>query len=128
MPPAAKDLPRAACANCSSLPSPCSPLLCGGREDPVVFWMNTEALQTYWQNTAPASAPFTVLDVDAATSNDDPYEDVKHRFAVAKDIVRASAVAQGADDGGDEAVLELYHGGLVAPFCMEAARDFFEEH
>ena len=109
--------------------SPTTPtLLCGGREDPVVFWLNTEALQTYWQNTAPASAPFTVLDVDAATSNDDPYEDVKRRFAVAKDLVRATAVAQGADDGGEEAVLEVYHGGLVAPFCMEAARDFFEAH
>jgi pimeloyl-ACP methyl ester carboxylesterase len=109
--------------------SPKTPtLLCGGHEDPVVFWLNTEALQTYWQNTAPPSTPFTVLDVDAATSNDDPYEDVKRRFAVAKDVVRATAVAQGADDGGDEAVLEVYHGGLVAPFCMEAARDFFDAH
>lgn len=109
--------------------SPKTPtLLCGGHEDPVVFWLNTEALQTFWQNTAPPSTPFTVLDVDAATSINDPYEDVKRRFAVAKDIVRATALAQGADDGGDEAVLEVYHGGLVAPFCMEAARDFFDEH
>jgi hypothetical protein len=103
-------------------------LLCGGREDPVVFWLNTQALDAYWKAKAPASAPYTLLDVDSATTNDDPYEGVKRRFAVAKDLVRATAVAQGATDGGDEAVLEVYHGGLVAPFCMEAARDFFEEN
>ena len=109
--------------------SPTTPtLLCGGQDDPVVFWLNTEALQTYWQNTAPAPAEVTVLDVDSATTIDDPYEDVKRRFAIAKDLVRVAAVAQGADDGGDEAVLEAYHGGLVAPFCMEAARDFFERN
>ena len=102
-------------------------LLCGGHDDPVVFWLNTEALQAYWDNSAIA-VPVTVLDVDSATANDDPYEDVKRRFALAKDLVRANAVAQGAEDGGDEAVLEVYHGGLVAPFCMEAAREFFEEH
>ena len=43
-------------------------------------------------------------------------------------MMRAAAVAQGATDGGDEAVLDVYHGGLVAPFCMEAARDFFERN
>jgi hypothetical protein len=109
--------------------SPTSPtLLCGGRDDPVVFWLNTQAMQAYWAENAPASAPITVLDVDAASSNDDPYEGVKRGFAVAKDLVRVSAVAQGATDGGDEAVLEVYHAGLVAPVCMEAARDFFEQN
>jgi predicted esterase len=109
--------------------SPTSPtLLCGGRDDPVVFWLNTQAMQAYWAENAPASSPITVLDVDAASSNDDPYEGVKRGFAVAKDLVRVSAVAQGATDGGDEAVLEVYHAGLVAPFCMEAARDFFEQN
>jgi hypothetical protein len=70
-----------------------------------------------------------VLDVDAAASgNDDPYADLKQRFAVAKDLVAAQAVAGGATDGGWEAVLENYHAGLVAPFCLEAAQEFFEAH
>lgn len=106
--------------------SPQTPtLLCGGREDPVVYWLNTEAMAAYWAAKAPAAARWSVLNVDASTSNDDPYEDVKRGFAIAKDLVRAAAVARGATDGGDEAVLDVYHGGLVAPFCMEAARDFF---
>jgi hypothetical protein len=44
---------------------------------------------------------------------------------VAKDLVAAAAVAQGATDGGFEAVLEDYHAGLVAPFCLDAAQEFF---
>lgn len=103
-------------------------LLCGGHNDPTVFWLNTQAMQAYWATQA-ADGPVTVLDVDAAPSDGtDPYEDLKHRFAVARDLVAAQAIAGGADDGGREAVLEAYHAGLVAPFCLEAAQEFFEAH
>jgi hypothetical protein len=69
----------------------------------------------------------TVLDVDAASSGgDDAYADLKRRFGLAKDLVEAAAVTQGADDGGRRAVLEVYHAGLVGPFCLAAARTFFE--
>jgi hypothetical protein len=34
-------------------------------------------------------------------------------------------VAAGAQDGGASAVIQAYHGTLVAPFCMVAARAFF---
>jgi hypothetical protein len=107
--------------------SPRSPtLLCGGRDDPTVFWLNTEAMQAYWATRAPA-APVTVLDVDAAPADGgDAYGDLKRRFGVAKDLLEAAAVAQGADDGGRRAVLEVYHAGLVGPFCLLAARSFFE--
>ncbi|HEX5648447.1 MAG TPA: hypothetical protein VFX69_02225 [Steroidobacteraceae bacterium] len=109
--------------------TPRSPtLLCGGQDDPTVYWLNTQAMQAYWASQ-PAGAAVTVLDVDAAASgNDDPYADLKQRFAVAKDLVAAQAVAGGATDGGWEAVLENYHAGLVAPFCLEAAQEFFEAH
>ena len=103
-------------------------LLCGGHDDPVVYWLNTQAMQAYWA-TQPLGGAVTVLDVDAApTGDDDPYGDVKQRFAVAKDLVAAQAVVGGATDGGWEAVLETYHAGLVAPFCLEAAQEFFETH
>lgn len=103
-------------------------LLCGGNDDPVVFWLNTQAMQAYWATEAP-DAEVTVLDVDAAPAgDDDPYENLKQEFGLAKDLVATLAVAQGATDGGREAVLEVYHAGLVAPFCLEAARDFFEQH
>jgi hypothetical protein len=103
-----------------------STLLCGGHDDPTVFWLNTQAMESYWATHAPG-APVTVLDVDAAPSGgDDPYADLKQRFGLAKDLVAAQSVAQGATDGGWKAVLETYHAGLVAPFCLEAAQEFFE--
>lgn len=103
-------------------------LLCGGHDDPTVLWLNTQLMQAYLAQHAP-SAPVTILDVDAAPSgSSDPYADLKHRFGIAKDLVAAEAIATGATDGGQEAVFEAYHAGLVAPFCLEAAQGFFAAH
>ncbi len=55
----------------------------------------------------------------------DPYAGVKSKFALAKDLVAASAVAQGATDGGASAVRDEYHAGLVPPFCLAAVASFF---
>ena len=130
-PPDAPQLPlrRALARNDLRNFTPKAPtLLCGGHDDPVVFWLNTQAMQAYWA-TQPMAGAVTVLDVDAASSGSaDAYADLKRRFAVAKDLVAAQAIAGGATDGGLEAVLETYHAGLVAPFCLEAAQEFFETH
>jgi hypothetical protein len=100
-------------------------LLCGGDVDPLVFWLNTELMQRYWASHAPASAPISVLDLESAASSNDPYASLKKDFATAKDLVAATAVAQGATDGGALAVAEAYHTLLVAPFCFAAVKSFF---
>lgn len=97
-------------------------LLCGGAHDPTVFFFNTQLMQAYWAAHVPA-APVTVVDID---SGGDPYSDLRTEFQAAKDAVRAAAVVGGATDGGDEAVLEAYHAGLVAPFCLSATKRFFD--
>ena len=97
-------------------------LLCAGAHDPTVFYLNTQLMQTYWTSHPPAAAP-TVVDIDSAG---DPYSDLRTSFQVAKDGVRTAAVLGGATDGGDEAVQEAYHAGLVAPFCLSAAKRFFD--
>jgi alpha/beta superfamily hydrolase len=79
-------------------------LLCGGDADPLVFWLNLE------------SAP---------TSND-PYGTLKQDFSIARALVAATAVEQGAADGGRLAVAEVYHTTLVAPFCFAAVKSFFQ--
>jgi poly(3-hydroxybutyrate) depolymerase len=101
-------------------------LLCGGDADPLVFWLNTDLMQRYWSSHAPATAPLSVLDLESAASNSDPYATLKKDFAIAKDVVAASAVAQGATDGGALAVAEAYHATLVAPFCFAAVKSFFD--
>jgi alpha/beta superfamily hydrolase len=100
-------------------------LLCGGDVDPLVFWLNTALMQNYWASRASASAPISVLDLESAASGSDPYASLKKDFALAKDLVAATAVAQGATDGGALAVAEAYHATLVAPFCFAAVKSFF---
>ena len=103
-------------------------LLCGGDMDPLVFWFNTELMQSYWTPRAAASTPISVLDLDSAPSANDPYAGLKKDFAIAKDLVAASAVAQGATDGGALAVAEAYHATLVAPFCFAAVKTYFAQY
>jgi alpha/beta superfamily hydrolase len=100
-------------------------LLCGGDVDPIVFWLNTQLMRGYWASHAPASASISVLDLESTPSGADPYANLQKGFALAKDLVAANAVAQGATDGGALAVAEAYHATLVAPFCFAAVKSFF---
>ena len=106
--------------------TPTAPMqLCGGANDPLVFWLNTQLMQGYWASQSPAPASISVLDLESADIANDPYATLKQEFHVAKDLVAATAVAQGATDGGALAVAEAYHATLVAPYCFAATRSFF---
>jgi pimeloyl-ACP methyl ester carboxylesterase len=95
--------------------TPTSPmLLCAGNADPTVLYLNTELMQNYWSS----ATTVTVLDIDSAVASDDPYEAQKTEFAAAKELVDLI--------GGDAEVLEKYHAGLVAPFCLSAVKSFFD--
>jgi hypothetical protein len=106
--------------------SPAAPtLLCGGSGDPLVFWSNTQLMQSYWATRQPTVAGITVLDLETQAAAGDPYASQRSGFATAKLAVSVLAVAQGASDGGSTAVFEAYHATLVAPFCLAAVRTFF---
>ncbi len=81
-------------------------------------------MQGYWASRAPSSAQISVLDLDSTASGSEPYADLKTKFALAKELVAAAAVAQGANDGGASAVTDAYHGTLVPPFCLAAVSSF----
>ena len=89
-------------------------LLCAGNRDPAVLYLNTELMQNYWSSETSVS----VLDIDSDVGSGDPYESQKEQFAAAKAVVELA--------GGDNEVLQLYHAGLVAPFCLSAAKSFFD--
>jgi hypothetical protein len=99
--------------------------LCGGADDPQVFWFNTQLMQSYWTAHPSATASIGALDLESSVAAMDPYGNLKQGFQVAKALIAADAVAQGATDGGFAAVTEAYHATLVAPFCLAAARSFF---
>jgi hypothetical protein len=82
-------------------------------------------MQSYWASRAPPSMRLSVLDLDSTASAAHPYAGLKQDFALAKELVAATAVAQGATEGGAAAVAEAYHGTLVPPFCLAAVQSFF---
>ena len=89
-------------------------LLCAGRADPAVLYLNTQLMQDFWASETTVS----VLDIDSAVEPDDPFETQKEQFEVVKDFVELL--------GGTSEVLQNYHAGLVAPFCLSAVRQFFD--
>ena len=104
--------------------TPAAPLLlCGGDADPLVPYYNTSAAADYFRAQS-GGATLHVVNVDSTPSLfGDDYAQPKLGFLAAKTAVRANAALSGGS--GDAAVREAYHAGLVAPFCLRAARDFF---
>jgi dienelactone hydrolase len=98
-------------------------LLCGGHADPTVPYANTLAEQDYLNATG-AAAGLTVLDLDQTPDRGAPFRAEQLAFLVAR-----AALAHQAQQAGqlaDEAVAANYHAGLVAPFCLQAARAYFD--
>ena len=102
-------------------------LLCGGDQDPEVYFSNTQLMQAYWAKYAPATTPVSVLDLDSTTRSAGVDGSLQADFQLAKQAVAAAAVLQGATDGGETAVFEAYHATLVAPFCLAAVVNFFNQ-
>jgi alpha/beta superfamily hydrolase len=98
--------------------APHSPmLLCGGDQDPVVFFsLNTGTMQTFWSGL-PAGL-VTVLDVNGTVNPASPFAAAQVGFQ--------TALAQLLATGGQQAVVENYH-QTVLPFCTAAARGFFSQ-
>jgi poly(3-hydroxybutyrate) depolymerase len=93
-------------------------LMCGGHQDPVVFFLNTQIMQAFWQPLGLPAGLVTALDVDSAPSGlTDPFALVKVGFTTTYTGLQATLGAQTAIQG--------YH-TLVAPFCTLAAAGFFK--
>lgn len=97
-------------------------LLCGGDNDPIVPFYNTTAAGDYFR-AQKTGAALHVVNVDSTPGLGDDYSQPKLGFLAAKSAVRINAAINGGS--GDAAVRDAYHAGLVAPFCLRAARDFF---
>jgi len=92
-------------------------LLCGGDQDPEVFFLNTQVMQQYWA-ALPAGA-ITVADINApVTGPNDP-------FAAAK-VGYQTTIAGIAASQGQSAAAQAIH-TTEAPFCTAVARAFFAE-
>ena len=126
-------------------------LLCGGNQDPTVFYdLNTSSMAAIIQGSVaqnPAlTVNVTVLDVDATTADDRPntpnvqligqasmnqwninsvVTSVQSNFVQNLQRVVAAGAQQGIP--ASVAVLGNYHGGLVSTACTHATREFFNQ-
>jgi alpha/beta superfamily hydrolase len=93
-------------------------LMCGGDQDPTVFFsVNTLVMQQYWA-ALPAGA-ITVVDINAPVTNpNDP-------FAAAK-VGYQTTIAGIAAAQGQSAAVQAIH-TTEAPFCTAVARGFFAQ-
>ena len=90
-------------------------LLCAGNRDPAVLYLNTELMQNFW-------------------SSETSGHRARHRFRRRRAAIRTSRRRNNSPPrrqswswrGGDDEVLQLYHAGLVAPFCLSAVKSFFD--
>jgi len=99
--------------------TPASPvLMCGGDEDPTVFFsVDTLVMQQYWAGL-PAGL-VTVVDINA------PVTDPADPFAAAK-VGYQQTIAGIAASSGATAAVEAIH-TTEAPFCTAVARGFFAQ-
>jgi len=101
-------------------------LLCGGDQDPTVFFsVNTLTMQAFW-STSPASALISVVDVNGTPTP--PFATLQTAFQASQAALLAfyeSAAGGGLSPAAaQEQVVASYHTN-VAPFCALAARTFF---
>lgn len=97
--------------------APAAPtLLCGGHADPTVPYFNTTSASAYFKGRA---SNVTELDIDDAPGLNSAFRTPRAGFAAAKTVLRLAS--------GAGAVDASYHAGLVAPFCMAATRDYFQQ-
>ncbi len=109
--------------------APTSPtLLCGGDQDPTVFYsVNTETMAAFWSAQV-ASGLITVLDVNAAPAG--PFAAIQTGFienqAALLALYQTSAGGSLSPAAAAAQLEENYHTN-VAPFCALAARSFFNK-
>jgi hypothetical protein len=102
-------------------------LLCGGDQDPTVFFtVNTGTMAAYWSTLPPGAV--TVLDVNQQPSG--PFAALQTAFQASE--AQELAFLQTAAGGGlslaaaEAQLIEGYH-SAVAPFCAAGARAFFSQ-
>jgi hypothetical protein len=108
--------------------TPTSPyLLCGGDNDPTVFFVNTQIMQGFWAGASPGLVGAVGVD-PAQVDPNNPFAAIQTAFK--QNQATLFAYYQTPAGGGlsaqaaQQLLVQNYH-GAVAPFCSLAARSFF---
>lgn len=96
--------------------------LCGGANDPTVFFLNTTGASSAW--LAKGAVVVTYNLENASSIPADLRSPIAGGFAQAKASTAAEA---GGGTAGAAAISLKYHGTLVPPFCNAVVRSFFQQ-
>lgn len=103
-------------------------LLCGGDQDPTVFFsVNTQVMQAFWSAT-PAAPYISVLDVGGTAAG--PFAAIQTGFQASQAALYAfyqSTAGGGLSPAAAQQQLVAAYHTNVAPFCALAARSFFSQ-
>lgn len=97
-------------------------LMCGGANDPTVNFLSTRATSGYFRARGMPASSLVVVDLEDVNATDS-FSTARAGFTQAKIATATSAGGTAAEQ--QQAVVQAYHGTLVPPFCMAAARGFF---
>jgi len=102
-------------------------LLCGGDQDPTVFFLNTQTMQSFWSGM-PQGAYVTVLDVNGSPAG--PFAAIQAGFQASQvsllQFYESTAGGGLSAPAAQQQLVANYHIN-VAPFCALAARSFFSQ-
>jgi hypothetical protein len=103
-------------------------LLCGGDQDPTVFFsVNTQTMQAFW-STSPAAPLIAVVDVSGTPTA--PFAAIQAGFQGSQASLLAfyeSTAGGGLSPAAAQQQLVAGYHTNVAPFCALAARSFFSQ-
>jgi hypothetical protein len=97
--------------------------MCGGANDPTVNFVSTRATAGYFRAKGMPAAALAVVDLEDSAATD-AYSAARAGFAQAKGTLAQNTPGSDADKA--RAVTAAYHGTLAPPFCLAAARGFFQ--
>jgi predicted dienelactone hydrolase len=105
--------------------------MCGGHNDPTVFFASTQATQAYLSAKGLPPQALTVLDVDSTDGTNASSTGAATAFATAiggfsQAVQSAAAASIKAGVDPTLGVASVYHASLVPPFCMASTRGFFQ--
>lgn len=100
-------------------------LLCGGENDPTVFFMNTQIMAGYW--SAAPTGLINVVDVDPAGGPSGSFALIQGAFQQTEAATLQAYMQGGMTQQEAQAKLIQNYHGSVAPFCTLAALSFFSQ-
>jgi len=111
-------------------------LMCGGHQDPTVYFANTQIMQAFFQAQVGGAPLNNMVDVDPAPATSAAPGTPQFVFLAAQTAVSTAAfnaaIAGGAtvpeaQAAATQAVVQAYHGTLVPPACAVTVRAFFSQ-